>query len=1104
MTRKSVKFPPGLRRGPWKTNITRRESDNKNIPSSIFISASNVQRWSNLKTKFRFGSDSELVDYLLTLGENQPKPSLSPDHESDDGWCPANQNGRKKRGPSLRAVLRRSNRKTGAKSDFVLDSIESEEFQSEDSEQSEGGTSQTRKFKENCLRNTTPNDSSNAPPKKRLDSLSGSKNFLNSDDEKEAKAHQLDAELALIVESVDLQPHKENESELYEFKDDSQDEQQISSGSPTVSCSNKSRVAHRRWKSYHKDKRKWKQSYAAVVTDEEEVMKPMQKDEESTSSEKDRRIFKALKKNRILTAYLDSQNKIADSISKDSCQSRVEDDKVSSKEQEDKPEQELSQPSSKKVLETDVVESDDTRSKEDVSEMPIFEKNDTSSGKENQSEVATLSEPIVVEVGERVKLKKRKKKTLHDSEETTTIIKEDNKNLNDSNTSELEKHSKQKRNWKKSLINYELEGQDSESKKMKTDVSSPSSISNISNIALEESHTEVLPNVSEIRTMREEKIKKESHNDSPKLVVPENELSDQDNDSALVSQCSQCCLRHVQQPCPVLNPLNVLEDSISFEQWQLQCQVQVRCSVIEAPRSKSGRLRKSASGSPSADAEKNNKDGEHLKTTESTRVYAEESLPYALGLQVINEEHGKSVVCRSSVAQFTQFGPLVGPQVHEKDISEESDMKHIWERSNEKHVKYLNTEDPQKSNWLRFIRPAPERHERNITLSVKDEQLYFISIVEIPEGSELLYWADDHISSWSKKKILKSSCGGCNMRFAHPLYYRTHCAVFHDPFHSLTIRKYHCKVCGEAVMGKENIMKHAADLHDGRGAYQCQYCHKFFLRLNYLEMHRTYGCSSNPHRTRPLCDFCGRYFCQPQKLKVHIKRMHSDMSEVLKEFQCKSCLKILGSRAALQRHFKEVHHRDVVVASSCDRCGKSFQNRSNLKIHMLTHSGVKPFRCQQEGCSAAFTTKQCLQFHYKKAHGLSEDALPRIERSIAYTFDAYAGETADGNIVAHKDQMKKPTKLLRKSRKSSTKKTRSQVLQPEGTENRQELMEPVVPVEPIVPEVTECSEPDPVCIIFTESLHILRFYFFFCLTMVCNFNALGEPYSGVRSIHCCC
>lgn len=49
-------------------------------------------------------------------------------------------------------------------------------------------------------------------------------------------------------------------------------------------------------------------------------------------------------------------------------------------------------------------------------------------------------------------------------------------------------------------------------------------------------------------------------------------------------------------------------------------------------------------------------------------------------------------------------------------------------------------------------------------------------------------------------------------------------------------------------------------------------------------MHRTYGCSANPHRSRPLCDFCGRKFCQPQKLKVHIKRMHSGEYMLRRQF----------------------------------------------------------------------------------------------------------------------------------------------------------------------------------------------------------------------------
>lgn len=100
-------------------------------------------------------------------------------------------------------------------------------------------------------------------------------------------------------------------------------------------------------------------------------------------------------------------------------------------------------------------------------------------------------------------------------------------------------------------------------------------------------------------------------------------------------------------------------------------------------------------------------------------------------------------------------------------------------------------------------------------------------------------------------------------------------------------------------------------------------------------------------------------------------------------------------------------------------------------------------RCQQEGCSAAFTTKQCLQFHYKKAHGLSEDSLPRIERSIAYTFDAYAGE-AVGSSNKSADQMKKPQRVFRKGRKSSAKsqRNRNHHIQLDESGSRQEPDEP--------------------------------------------------------------
>lgn len=63
-------------------------------------------------------------------------------------------------------------------------------------------------------------------------------------------------------------------------------------------------------------------------------------------------------------------------------------------------------------------------------------------------------------------------------------------------------------------------------------------------------------------------------------------------------------------------------------------------------------------------------------------------------------------------------------------------------------------------------------------------------------------------------------------------------------------------------------------------------------------------------------------------------------------------------------------------------------------------------RCIEKNCLSAFTTKQCLQFHYKKVHGFTEDMMPKIERSVQYTFEAYAGVGDDGKRRPYKLQDK--------------------------------------------------------------------------------------------------
>lgn len=65
--------------------------------------------------------------------------------------------------------------------------------------------------------------------------------------------------------------------------------------------------------------------------------------------------------------------------------------------------------------------------------------------------------------------------------------------------------------------------------------------------------------------------------------------------------------------------------------------------------------------------------------------------------------------------------------------------------------------------------------------------------------------------------------------------------------------------------------------------------------------------------------------------------------------------------------------------------------------------------------------------------------MPRIERSIAYTFDAYAGETSDSN-GKFKESVMKPHKTLRRGRTStSSQKIQSHETMPKAQDEATEI-----------------------------------------------------------------
>ena len=69
------------------------------------------------------------------------------------------------------------------------------------------------------------------------------------------------------------------------------------------------------------------------------------------------------------------------------------------------------------------------------------------------------------------------------------------------------------------------------------------------------------------------------------------------------------------------------------------------------------------------------------------------------------------------------------------------------------------------------------------------------------------------------------------------------------------------------------------------------------------------------------------------------------------------------------------------------------------------NSHIETFSCKMEECKARFTTKQCLQFHYRKSHNLTDESMPSIEREIPYTLSAYSGGFAVEDLKNNKRQL---------------------------------------------------------------------------------------------------
>ena len=200
-------------------------------------------------------------------------------------------------------------------------------------------------------------------------------------------------------------------------------------------------------------------------------------------------------------------------------------------------------------------------------------------------------------------------------------------------------------------------------------------------------------------------------------------------------------------------------------------------------------------------------------------------------------------------------------------------------------------------------------------------------------------------------------------------------------------KRYSCKVCAQTLLSKDGLVSHMKT-HTGSSHHQCPDCKKIYQQKSNLYRHfKSTGHNQlDKHETKEKCSECDFTTKRVDNLYRHERNIHglynkkldaiSKTLEKKGEVKCSKCSKKFTDAKLAKEHFLQESCEPI----KCEDCGKEFNKRADLKLHIRDVHTKNYFPCPT--CDKEFKQIRNMNRHYKKCKPKETESNKQIRKEV--------------------------------------------------------------------------------------------------------------------------